>query len=539
MVPDLPKHPIFEELRRQALKNPEKAAIIFYGYEVTYSQLDELSDRFAAALSGMGLVKGDRIGIYLENCPQFVIAIYGVLKMGGVVVTCSPMYKTQELEHELRDAGVKAILLEDPLYPVLASVAKDAVPRNVIVTSFADFLPAKPAIPLHETMSPEKKLIKGTIDFMELLEKTEAGPLDIAIDMENDLALLQYTAGTTGLPKGAMLTHQNLAVHGLLVRHYYEYAEDDIHLVMLPIFHVTGLDIAVNPALAMGSTLVMFARFDLLPMLNAIKTYGVTHWVTITPVNVAVINVPNISDYDFGSLRLVLSGGAPVPVDIHKKWYATTGTHIIEGYGLSECTGGICGNNRQQFSPGTVGAPVYYHDIKLVDVDTGQEAGKGGHGELWIKGPCVMKGYWKSPEQTRTVLTEDGWLKTGDIASVDDEGWLRIVGRSKEMIKVSGYSVFLAEIDAILSKHPAVAEAATIGIPHPYRGEEPKSFVVLKSDYKEKTTEDEVLQFCKENMAAFKCPRQIVFLDSLPKSGAGKILRRVLAEQELMTPCVN
>jgi acyl-CoA synthetase (AMP-forming)/AMP-acid ligase II len=529
-VPALADRPIFEEIRRQAALRPDKTAVNFYGREISYRELDALSDRFANALSALGVAKGDRVGIYLENCPQFVIAFYGILKIGAVVVTCSPMYKADELEHELRDAGVGVLVLEDPLYPVLASVSAAVRPEHVIVTAFADFLPPAPTIPLHPTMSVEKQRIEGTLDFMALLDRAAASaPPPVAIDLENDLALLQYTAGTTGHPKGAMLTHRNLAVHGRVVRHYYEYAESDVHLLLLPIFHVTGLDIAMNPALAQGSTLIMLARFDLKAMLEIIPRFGVTHMVTITPINMALISLPNLEKSNFRSLRLVLSGGAPVPEEIHRKWEAATGTPLIEGYGLSECTGGIIGNNRQRYRVGTVGGPVYFHDIRLVDPDSGQDAAAGGQGELWLRGPCVMKGYWQAPDQTRSTLTEDGWLKTGDIAAVDAEGWVRIVGRCKEMIKVSGYSVFLAEIDAVLVRHPAVVEAVTVGVSHPYRGEEPKGFVVLAADARGKVSEAEIIAFCKAHMAAYKYPRQIEFVDSLPKSGAGKVLRRALA----------
>lgn len=529
-VPKLPTRPIFEEIRRQAGLRPDKTAINFYGNEISYRMLDDFSDRFANALAGLGIGKGDHVGIYLENCPQFVIAFYGILKAGAVVVTCSPMYKAGELEHELVDAEVSALLLEDPFYPVLAAVSDEAMPRHVIVTSFADFLPKTPTIPLHETMSAEKQFIEGTHDFMALLDAAPDGPpAPVGIDPENDLALLQYTAGTTGSPKGAMLTHGNLSVHGRVVRHYYEYSESDVHLLILPIFHVTGLDIAMNPALAQGSTLIMFARFDLAAMLEVITRFKVTHLVTIAPVNVAVISLPNLDDYDFSSLRLVLSGGAPVPEEIHRQWRALTGTPLVEGYGLSECTGGIIGNNRQHFRPGTVGGPVYFHDIRLVDIESGEDVGEGQTGELWLRGPCVMKGYWQAEEQTRAAITDDGWLKTGDIATVNAEGWVSIVGRCKEMIKVSGYSVFLAEIDAVLARHPAVAEAVTIGVPHPYRGEEPKGYVVLAPGHEGQVTADEIIEFCKSRMAAYKRPRQIVFMDSLPKSGAGKVLRRALS----------
>ncbi len=528
MVPEPTSRPIFEEIRHQAAALPDKTAINFYGYEISYKMLDTLSDRFAAALIKLGVGKGDRVGIYLENCPQFAIAFYGILKIGAVVVTCSPMYKTEELEHELKDAGVCALLLEDPLYPVLAAVSAEARPEHVIVTSFSDFLPETPTIALHETMSAEKQTIEGTLDLMALLEGAAGDSLpEVAIETD-DLALLQYTAGTTGMPKGAMLTHGNLAVHGQAVRHYYEYAEDDVHLLLLPIFHVTGLDIALNPALAQGSTLIMFARFDLAAMLDVIGRFKVTTMVTIAPINVAVISLPNLDNFDFSSLRLVLSGGAPVPVEVHRKWEAATGAPLVEGYGLSECTGGIIGNNRQNRRPGSVGAPVYFHDIRLVGIDTGEDVGVGQPGELLIKGPCVMKGYWRAGDQTRSALTEDGWLKTGDIAEVDENGWVSIVGRCKEMIKVSGYSVFLAEIDAVLARHPAVSEAVTIGVPHPYRGEEPKGFVLLAPGYTGTVSEDEILEFCKSQMAAYKRPREIVFVDSLPKSGAGKVLRRQL-----------
>lgn len=528
LIPPLPAEPIFEQIRKQARANPDKTAINFYGREVTFRELDEASDRFAAALVKLGVKKGDRVALYFENCPQFVIAFYGILKMGGIVANCSPMYKADELEHELRDAGVETIVMEDFFYPVLESIRERCNLKNVITTSFADYLPEKPAIPLHPSMSTVKKEIPGTIDFKRLIEETEAKPPAVSINLAEDVALLQYTAGTTGLPKGAMLTHGNLAVHGAGIRHYYQYSERDVHLVVLPLFHVTGLDIAMNPALAAGGTIILFARFDLLPMLEIIPRYGVTVWVTITPINVAVINLPDVGKYDFSSLRLVLSGGAPVPLEIHQRWKAVTGTDIVEGYGLSEATGGIVGNNQQKFSPGTVGSPLYYHDIKIVDPETGEEVGTGQEGELWIKGPCVMKGYWKAPEQTEKVLTKDGWLKTGDMATIDENGRVRIVGRLKEMIKVSGYTVFLAEIDAFLYRHPAVAEVATVGVAHPYRGEEPKSFVVLKPEYRGKVTEEEIIAWCKEKMAAYKYPRQVEFVESLPKSGAGKILRRLL-----------
>jgi len=531
MVPEQPNRPIFEELRNQAKIRPDKTALNFYGYEMPYGMLDSLSDRFAAGLAGLGVEKGDRVGIYLENCPQFVIAFYGILKIGAVAVTCSPMYRSDELEYELKDAGVHVLVIEDPFYNVLAGVSSRVKPRHTILTSFSDFLPKEPDIPLHPTMSAEKQYIEGTLDFMDFLDKAAPDDLPgVDIDLKEDLALLQYTAGTTGHPKGAMLTHGNLAIHGRIARHYYEYEDTDVHLLILPVFHVTGLDIVLNPALAQGSTLIMMARFDLVTMLELIPRFGVTHMVTIAPINIAMISFPEISKYSMDSIRLVISGGAPVPGQVHEQWEKIIGAPLSEGYGLSECTGGIIGNNRQNIFPGTVGAPVYFHDIRLVDPDTGKDAAPEQPGELWIKGPCVMKGYWNAPEQTKDTLTPEGWLKTGDIAVVDDQGRVTIAGRLKEMIKVSGYSVFLQEIDAVLIRHEAVLEAATIGVPHSYRGEEPKSFVVLSPEYQDKVTPEDIMAYCREKMAAYKYPRQIEFIDSLPKSGAGKVLRRALKD---------
>jgi long-chain acyl-CoA synthetase len=325
-----------------------------------------------------------------------------------------------------------------------------------------------------------------------------------------------------------MLTHGNIAVHNRIVQSYYGYKDSDIHLLVLPVFHVNGIDIAMNPALAQGSTLIMLARFDLLTMLEVISRFKITHMVTSASINIAVNNFSDVSNYSFDSLRLVFSDGAPVPESVHKKWFKLTGTQLIEGYGLSESSGRIICNTRQKGTPGTVGRPVYYHDIKLVDTDQGTESGIGKPGELWIKGPCVMKGYWKASGQTESVLTADGWLKTGDIAIVNDDGGVKILGRLNERINVSGYPVFLAEIDRVLIAHEAIIEAASIGVPHPYRGEQAKSFVVLSEAYKGKITEDDIIDFCKKRMATYTYPRQIKFIDALPKSGAGKLLRREL-----------
>ncbi len=530
LVPEVPRKPIFENLREQAIKNPDKTAINFYGYEISFKELDVASEKFATALVDLGLAKGDRVALYLENCPQFIIGFYGIIKMGGIAVTCSPMYKAEELEHELKDAGVKAILMLDHLYHVFEPVRASSEIQHVITTCFVDYLPEQPTITVHPSILTEKMAFTNTIDFKELLQKTNPRTVTPDIDLDKDLALLQYTAGTTGYAKGAMISHANIAAHNGLIKHFYQYTENDVHCLILPMFHVSGLDIAMNPALAAGGTIILFARFDLIPILEAIQKYKVTVWVTIATINVAVMSFPGITNYDLRSLRLAISGGAPVPADFHPQWHALTGSTIAEGYGLSESCGGIIGDSEQFFMPGSVGSPLYFHEIRITNPDDiSQEMPIGEEGELWIKGPCIMQGYWNAPEQSAETLV-NGWLRTGDIAKVDNDGWVWITGRLKEMIKVSGYSVFLAEIDTVLYSHPAVAEVAAVGVPHPYRGEEPMLFIVPKPEQKGKVTEAEILDWCKEKMAAHKCPTSVEFVDSLPKSGSGKILRRELAK---------
>lgn len=405
LLPEIPREPIFENLRKQAARNPNKTAINFYGYEISFKELDDASDRFASALMDLGMTKGTRIALYLENCPQFIIGFYGILKMGGIVVTCSPMYKAEELEHELKDAGVKAILMLDHLYPVFEPIRHSTDVKHVITTSFVDYIPEQPTITVHPSMLASKIIIEESIDFKELLARTIPRLIHLDIDLDNDLALLQYTAGTTGYAKGAMISHANIAAHNGLIKHFYQYTENDVHCVILPMFHISGLDIAMNPALAAGGTLILFGRFDLIPILEAIEKYQVTVWVTIATINVAVMSYPDIQKYNLRSLRLVISGGAPVPADFHPKWHALTGSTIAEGYGLSESCGGIIGDSQHFFMPGSVGDALYHHNLRIVNPDDPDEdMPRGQEGELWIKGPCVMRGYWNAQEQTAETL---------------------------------------------------------------------------------------------------------------------------------------
>jgi len=534
---DLPKQleliakPLHEFLRESAKRHPEKAAVNYYGNQISFQQVDDLSDRLAAALSDMGLKKGDRVSLFLENCPQFVIAYYGVLKAGGVVVAANPMFKEDELKYELQDAGATIIVALDHLYPMIRNIQGYTSLSHVIVTSYWDYLPDNPALPIHPSMEAPKEVFPQTHEFLELMDKYNPDPPHVEVGMREDLALLQYTSGTTGLPKGAMITHYSLLHNTVGSAVWNNIAEDDIHLSVLPFFHVTGMMHSMNMPIYTGTTNVMLSRFDTSTAMKAIAAFGCTTWVSITTMNLAVLNAPDVDQYDLRSLTHCMSGGAPIPEEILKKWRKIVGPELVEGYGLSETISQTHVNPGSNPRYGSVGIPHFGVECQIIDVETGDECLLGSEGELLVKGPMVTKGYWNKPEETEEVL-RDGWLATGDIVKMDEDGYFYIVGRKKDMIKASGYSVFPAEVEALLYEHPAVSEVAVIGVPDPYRGENIKAFIILRSEYKRKVSEEEVIAWAREKMAAYKYPRIVAFVEALPKTGSGKILKRVLKEEE-------
>jgi acyl-CoA synthetase (AMP-forming)/AMP-acid ligase II len=528
---DFPNKPLYEFLRDNTEKNPKKVAINYYGREIGFQELDDLSDRFAAALNDSDLKKGDRVSLYLENCPQFVIAYFGTLKAGGVVVAANPMFKADELLYELEDAGARIIVALDHLYPQVETVRKKIQLSRVIVTSYWDFLPENPGLPIHPSMQPPKAVFPRTLDFLDLLEKYEPEPLRPEINMENDLALLQYTSGTTGLPKGAMITHHSLLFNTVGSTVWSGITVDDVHLSVLPFFHVTGMIHGMNRPVYSGTTNVMLSRFDTGTAIKAISDYRCTVWISITTMNVAVVNFPDIHKYNLQSLRHCSSGGAPIPKEILQKWREIVGPELVEGYGLSETISQTHVNPISNPRYGSVGIPHFGVECRIVDMDTEEELPVGKEGELIIKGPMVLKGYWNNPVETEKAI-KDGWFATGDIARMDEDGYFYIVERKKDMIKASGYSVFPAEVEALMYEHPAVQEVAVIGVPDPHRGENVKACIVLKPQHRGLVKNEEVVAWAKNKMAAYKYPRIVEFVDELPKTGSGKILKRALRERE-------
>jgi acyl-CoA synthetase (AMP-forming)/AMP-acid ligase II len=525
--------PTSEYIREWATYTPEKIALSFYGKDITYRELNSLIDRAAWGLVDLGVKKGDRVAIHMENCPQFVISYFATHRAGATVVPVNPMFKHAELEHEINDAGAETLIGLDTLYPEVEKARGKTPLKNVILSSLRDYLPEEPLLPLPPEAKEEKRSFPDVLDLGDLISKSQDRPVCRVADLKKELALLQYTGGTTGIPKGAMITHHTLTCVSLGTMFWYHHREDDVHLGVTPFFHTMGQQQLMCTPLVSGGRVVILARFAPEVVAQAITHYRCTYWVAATTMVIALLSLPNIRKYDFTSFRCLWSGGTPISVELQKKLKELAPNAVIgEGYGLSETISqGGCITPLHRYKPGFVGIPQL-SDIKIMDLATGtKEMGPNEEGEITIKGPAVMIGYWNKPQETKEVL-RDGWLYTGDIGLMDEEGYIKFLGRKRELIKCSGYSVFPAEVEDLLYRHPAIKETSVIGINDPYRGETPKAFIILKPEYVGKVTEEAILDWCKENMAAYKRPRFVEFRAELPKTAAGKILKRVLTEEE-------
>ena len=530
---DYPNITLSEALKQSAKNFPDNPAIIYFGKRISYRELDEMVDRFAAALQDLGVKKGDRVGIQLPNIPQFVIAFYGALRAGAICVACSPLYKARELEHQLNDAGAETLVVMDTLYPIVQEIRERSKLRNVIATSPRDYLP-----PLLRTLSPLKGVksykCPGAIDFLSIM-KHEPNPKPVLVKPD-ELALLQYTGGTTGVPKGAMITHRNLIVNAAQCEVELPMRRGiDVNVTALPLFHIFGMTCAMNAPVLTGTTMLMIPDpRDPKGILNTISKYKATTFCSVPTMYIALINTPDIKKYDLSTVRACMSGAAPLPVEIQKKFEQLTGGRLVEGYGLTESSPVSHVNpldDPKKNRPGSIGIPVPDTEAKIVDLETGTKDLKPNEvGELVIKGPQVMQGYWNNPDETKNTL-RGGWLYTGDIAKMDEDGYFYIVDRKKDMIDVSGLKVWPREVEEVLYEHPAVNEAAVVGVADAYRGETVKAYVTLKPGYQGKVTQEDIIKFCREKIATYKAPRSVEFRDSLPKTLVGKILRRTLKEE--------
>lgn len=517
---------------------PNRVATQFYGARLTYRELWHQAQAFAGALAALGLAPGERVGILLPNCPQAVIAFYGTLLAGGVVVWTNPLYTERELQHQLADSGAAVLVGLDLLWPRIDRVRPALGLRQVIITSIKDYLPFPlgllyPIKQRHDgaplpTVSGER-----VSHWRDLIRAGHAPPALPAPDVHRDVALLQYTGGTTGLAKGAMLSHFNLMANMSQVRAWVgsRITLPARILCVMPFFHVYGLTICLNFAVATGSTMLLMPKWAVHDALKLIQKARPTVFPGTPALYVALANHPRIPEWDLRSIELCISGAAPLPAEVETAFVAATGATMVEGYGLTEAS------PVTHVTPigaarvlGSIGLPLPDVEFRLADPDGGEgEVAPGEPGELLVRGPGVMLGYWGRPEETAAVL-QDGWLRTGDIVRLDERGYAYVVDRKKDMIIVSGFKVFPREVEEVLHEHPAVQEAAVAGLPDARRGQTVKAYVVLRPEAQ--ATAAEIIAFCRERLAPFKAPHAVEFRTELPKSLIGKVLRRALLAEE-------
>lgn len=494
---------------------PERSAIYFFGNEINYQTLWGYAQRFAAGLAEIGIGKGDRVAVMLPNSPQYVIAYYGILLAGGIVVQVNPMSVEREIEHFLSDSGAKAMVVYGPFLPKVNGAPSSAnLLRKIAV----------------ELPSADRTYEDGSVGF-ESFVAGATGPVPQADLSPEDVAVLQYTGGTTGRSKGAMLTHRNLVVNAyqshLLLSGGGE--EQERVLVTIPLFHVYAMTAAMNTGIFNGSQLILLPRFELQEVLETIKATQPQLFPGVPTMYVAINSHPKAEEYGISSIRLCVSGSAPMPVGVMKEFEAKTQGTVIEGYGLTEAAPVTHFNPIDYRKPGSIGKPVPFTEAKIVDLHDGTtELPANEIGELVVRGPQVMKGYWNMPDETENTL-RDGWLFTGDIARKDEDGYYYIIDRKKDMIIASGYNVYPRDVEEVLYQHPAIQEAAVVGVPDEYRGETVKAYIVVKQGAT--LGEEEVLEYCREKMASYKVPRLVEFRSELPKTAVGKILRRALKEE--------
>jgi len=512
---------------------------MFLGSRLTYRQLKAQVDSLAGQLYTMGVRKGDRVAIMLPNCPQAVIAYYATLSLGAVTVLTSPLYVERELEHQWAESGVETVFVLDLLWPRVEGLRRKLPLKRVIVTGVQDYLPFPKNVLFPFRARGQGKWVKvppgdGIFQFKRLVRSGTAPPLPTDLSPD-DLACLQYTGGTTGLPKGAMLTHRNLVASVTQIRAFLLQGHGDAQdraIAILPLFHVYGMNGVMNLGVHLAATLILLPRLDIKSLVDAIGTQRPTFFLGVPALYVAVNSYLGIDQMDLTSIKMCFSGGAPLPVDVIESFEARTGARIAEAYGMTEASSVTHVNPRRGVRKfGSVGVPIVGTDSKIVDVETGaQELPPGEAGELLVKGPQVMAGYWNQADETDQVL-KDGWLYTGDIATMDEDGYFYIVDRKKDLILTAGFNVYPREVEEVLYQHPKVLEAAVIGLPDKVRGEKVTAYVVLKEG--ETATPQEIRAFCRERLAHYKEPRAVHFRDELPKSMAGKVLRRAIQEEEL------
>ena len=523
------------DFKKSARLNPEMPAICYFDHEISFKRIDRLSDQLALAFQDLGAKKGDRIIVVLQNVPQFPISVYAAWKIGAIVTPLNPMYKEEELAYFCRDSGAKLLLTHDEIASNLdLSFLENTPIEKIITTSPLDFLPAKADTPAL-LGKLRKRPVPGVMDMLEMIKPFEdKKPGDPGISPE-DVAYLTYTSGTTGPPKGAMNTHGSIAFNARVYQTMQKIDSHDVMLGVAPLFHVTGEVAHLAITALAGIPLVLYYRFDPGETLRLIEKWKVTASVASITVYIALLGHPDIKKRDLGSFQKAYSGGAPVPEATVTQFEETTGLYIYNAYGMTETNSPshiVPWKTRAPVDPESgalsVGVPVQNCVMKIVDLEKGtRELPPGEIGEIVDSGPILIPGYWQKPEETQNAI-RNGWLHTGDVGKMDEDGWFYLVDRKKDMIVASGYKVWPRDVEDVIYQHPAVKETAVVGEPDPYRGETVKAFIALKPGMDGGVTSEDIISFCKARMAAYKYPRKVAFVDEIPKTLTGKFLRRSL-----------
>jgi long-chain acyl-CoA synthetase len=528
-----PERPLYDILDSTTIDVPDRPATSFLGASLTYRDIKTRSDWFAASLGRLGVVKGDRVGIMLPNCPQYVIAAFGVLRLGAIVVNLNPTYTARELTELAADAGLRVLVTLDVLAPMAASVRAHTAIEHVMVTSITEYSPAA-------TYAPT---IDGTLRFADFIGGDGRAPVVRADVSADDVAVLQYTGGTTGTPKGAMLTHRSIFANVIQTEAFTYRTRvrgEARYLMVIPYFHVFGFTVGMMKGTWVGALQVLIPKFEIEPVLTAIREHVPTYFPGVPTIYQAVLSHPRAEDFNLDRVRIFTSGAAPCPIEVRDEFEQRFGRALFEGFGLTEAspvTHSTPQLGLRKF--GTVGIPMPDTDIKVVDTETGtRELPSGEAGELCICGPQLMKGYWNRPEETAQVLREhtDGrvWLHTGDIATIDADGYTAIVQRKKDTIIVDGFNVYPSEVEGVLCQHDAVRLAAALGVPDRYHGEVVRAFVVLRDGAV--ATPQELTEHCRGRLAPYKVPVRIELRESLPTTTVGKVLYRALRDELAASP---